>query len=148
MKITMAICTGPQERYSILSLTLQAHIKPRSKSPTVTMGARGEDKAEPLLLELPVAAGAEAEAAEVPLICSASSRKFSKLLGPVSTALTENTIPEPQCPVCPQKNQRGTVSSTMIVNVGSSTAFLSTGWLGKWKLSSRRPVRKRSHVQS
>ena len=82
----------------------------------MTMGAGEEDKAEPLLLELPVAA--DADAAEVPLIRLASSRKFSKLLGPVSTALAENTIPEPQCPVCPQKTQIGAVSLTMIVNVG------------------------------
>jgi len=113
--ITMAISIGPRERYSIF---FQAPIKPRSKSPTVTMGAGEEDKAEPLLLELPVAAGADADAAEVPLIRSASSRKFSKLLGPVSTALAENTIPEPQCPVCLQKTQIGAVSLTMMVNVG------------------------------
>jgi len=111
----MAISIGPRERYSI---SFQAHIKPRTKSPTVTMRAGEEDKAEPLLLELPVAAGAEAEAVEVPLIRLASSRKFSKLLGPVSTALAANTIPEPQCPVCSQKIQIGAVSSTIILNVG------------------------------
>lgn len=46
---------------------------------------------------------------EVPLRRLASDWKAAKLFGPLSTALIEKTMPEPQCPVCPQKPQMGAV---------------------------------------
>jgi hypothetical protein len=69
---------------------------------------RGDNDIAPLLpVELgalalalaPAPALAPVETAPVPLICSARLWNAAKLFGPDSTALIENTIPSPQCPV-------------------------------------------------
>lgn len=72
-----------------------------------------EDDAEPV--DEPVE-----EPDVLPLMCLASPWNAVKLFGPLSIALMENTMPEPQWStgfVCAQKPQMGAVSFTVILNV-------------------------------
>jgi len=78
---------------------------------------------------LPDVVVAEPELGEVEeLDCFASFRKASKLFGPDSTALIENTMPAAQCPVCPQYPQIGAVSLIFIWKLKNSVALAAVGW--------------------
>jgi len=90
----------------------------------------------------------------VPFCCLARSWKAEKFFGPVSIALTEKTMPEPQWFACRQYAQIGFVfeanisysaddqeqvhiltSLTRIVNVGKSVASSATGMLNSGSVS-------------
>lgn len=68
----------------------------------------------PAAVEDAVLAELDAVELAVPFCCLAAAWKAPKLFGPVSTALTLKTMPEPQWLPCLQYAQIGAVSLTVI----------------------------------
>jgi len=84
-----------------------------------------------LLLDELVVAVAEAallDAVVVPFCAFAAAWNASKVLEPLSTALTLKTIPEPQWPACLQYAHIGAVEFTVMLKVGNTVSVSETGW--------------------